>query len=99
MAMKLLSILLVCAALGGGAAVMGADAQAVRDPPPDSAPPLGAPSLAPAGRSVAARSELVAFKKSIRALYDLKERRLGGWGRRDHRDEVLCRGRRIGRRG
>jgi uncharacterized protein (TIGR02246 family) len=62
MATKLLSILLVCAALGGGAAVMGADSQADRVPPPDSAPPLGA------------RSELAAFKKSIRALYDLKER-------------------------
>jgi uncharacterized protein (TIGR02246 family) len=73
MATKLLSIVLVCAVLGGGVALggvkatVGADAQAVRVPPPDSAPPLGVSSLA-------ARSELAAFKKSIRALYDLKER-------------------------
>jgi uncharacterized protein (TIGR02246 family) len=54
MATRLLSIVLVCAVLGGGAASVGADAQAARVPP-DSA-------------------QLAAFKKSIRALYDLKER-------------------------
>jgi uncharacterized protein (TIGR02246 family) len=61
MATRLLSILLLCAALGGGAAVVGADARAVHAQA-DSAP------------SLAARSDLAAFKTSIRALYDLKER-------------------------
>ena len=83
MATRLLSIVLVCAALGSGAALGGdkaIDAQAVRVPP-DSAPPLAPAgrSVVPAGdsladRSVAPRSELAAFKKSIRELYDLKEK-------------------------
>ena len=80
MATRLLSLVLVCAAaLGGGAAlggdkaIVGADAQAVQVPP-DSAPPLAPAGGSLADRSVAARSELADFKKSIRALYDLKER-------------------------
>jgi len=73
---RLLSIWLVCAALGGGAAGLGAPAQAVQAPAGGSLAdsPLGIPSLAARSRSVAGRSELAAFKKSIRALYDLKEK-------------------------
>jgi uncharacterized protein (TIGR02246 family) len=55
MATRWLAIAALCAALGGGVAVVGAAAES--------------------GRAAAAASaELAAFKKSIRTLYDLKER-------------------------
>ena len=54
MATRLLSILLLCVGVAGGAAVVGAAARSVQ--------------------ASADRPELAAFKKSIRDLYDLKER-------------------------